>query len=242
MDYFSATRHPWAGLVFLLPLLIVYEGGVLYFGGTEGIGIRGGADEWLRFGLSRYGLGQAWAAPILVVGVLLVQCFLDWANRPKQPVGICFGMLLESIAFAAILWAIARNFVPILDRLGVPLNSIEFNTPANELIRYIGAGIYEEVLFRLGLFSGLVILLRMVLLPTIVATVLAAIAGSVAFAAAHHVGPHGEPMVPIRFLFRATAGMFFTLLYIFRGFGVAVGAHAAYDILAGVSVGQTSAE
>ena len=44
-SYLSATRHPWACLVFLLPLMIVYEGGVLYFGGVNAIGMRNGEHD-----------------------------------------------------------------------------------------------------------------------------------------------------------------------------------------------------
>ena len=75
------------------------------------------------------------------------------------------------------------------------------------------------------------------MLPTVVAVPLATVAAALAFAAAHHVGPHGEEVVTIKFLFRATAGLYFTILYVTRGFGIAVGAHAAYDILVGVAVG-----
>ena len=234
--YLSATRHPWASLVFLLPWVIVYEGGVLLLSDGTPAGLRGGADEWLRLGLSQYGLGQAWAAPLIVVGVLLAQCGREWKSRPRQPLGVVFGMVLESVGFAALLWAVARNFVPFLQQWGVPTASVQFNASAGEVIRYIGAGIYEEVLFRLGLFTGLYALLRVAQLPKPLALLMAAFFAALLFAAAHHVGPHGEEMVTTRFLFRVTAGLYFTALYVLRGFGVAVGTHALYDILAGVSV------
>lgn len=237
MSYFRATRHPWACLVFLLPLLIVYEGGVLFLGGTQPGSLRGGADEWLRLALSRYGLGQEWIAPLILVAVLLVRSSFAWKDKPTEPLAVCFGMMLESVVYAVGLWAIAKNFVPLLQQWGVPTASIDSRAPAGEVIRYIGAGIYEEVLFRLGLFSGLCALLRVVLVPSIAAVTLSAVGAALLFAAAHHVGPHGEEVEGVRFLFRVTAGLFFTALYVFRGFGVAVGAHAAYDILAGVSVG-----
>jgi hypothetical protein len=38
------------------------------------------------------------------------------------------------------------------------------------------------------------------------------------------------------FVFRTCAGLFFTFLFVARGFGVAVGAHAGYDVLVGVSI------
>lgn len=236
--YLAATRHPWACLAFLLPLLIAYEGGVLWLGGPNPDALRNGADAWVRWGLARYGFGQMWAAPLLVVCVFVVRSITNWSNRPRQLLRTLFGMAVESAAFAFILWAVSRNFQPLLDRFGIVLTQIQFQTPAaGKLITYVGAGIYEEVLFRLGLFSIAVFLLRLVLIPRVVAVPVAAVAAALAFAAAHHVGPYGEwPIDPVVFAFRAVAGLYFTALYVSRGFGIAVGAHAGYDILVGVTV------
>jgi hypothetical protein len=65
---------------------------------------------------------------------------------------------------------------------------------------------------------------------------LAACAAALAFAAAHHVGPYGEPMRADYFVFRTVAGLYFTLLFVIRGFGIAVGAHTGYDVLVGLVV------
>ena len=238
MTYFSATRHPWACLLFLLPLMLIYEGGVIWLGGGDPNSLRNGADAWLRWGLERYGLGQMWAAPLIVVAILVVRSLVNWSNRPQEPLATCFGMTIESLLFAVALWAIARNFGPLLHEWNIPTASVSFQSPATgQLITYVGAGIYEEVLFRLGLFSVLCFLLRVVLLPKLIAVPLAAIVAALVFAAAHHIGPNGEEVVAAKFLFRTVAGLFFTALFVTRGFGVAVGAHAAYDILVGVSVG-----
>ena len=104
------------------------------------------------------------------------------------------------------------------------------------IVLSVGAGIYEEVLFRLGLFVGTYCILRVLQLPVLAALPLAALGAAAAFAAAHHIGPYGEPMNPYVFLFRALAGLYFTVLFIGRGFGIAVGAHAGYDVLVGVTV------
>lgn len=236
--YFSATRHPWACLVFLLPLLLLYEGGVFAFGGSDPGSLRNGADTWLRWGLERYGLGYTWVAPALVVSVLLARSAVSWKERPGELIPTFFGMALESVVFAVALWAVARNFEPLLRDAGLPLANVQFQTPAaGQLVTYVGAGIYEEVLFRLGLFSVLYFLLRVVSLPKPAAVLFAAVTAALAFAAAHHLGPSGEAVVAAKFLFRVVAGLFFTGLYVARGFGIAVGAHAGYDILVGVAVG-----
>ncbi|WP_238602437.1 type II CAAX prenyl endopeptidase Rce1 family protein [Fimbriiglobus ruber] len=220
-----------------MPLIIVYEGGVLYFGGADPDSLRNGADAWLRWTLKQYGMGQMWVAPLIVVGLLLIRSFFRWSDRPEEILPTIFGMTIESLVYAVGLWAIARNFEALVQQAGIPVNSISFQSPAAaQLVTYVGAGIYEEVLFRLALFGGVCFFLRL-MLPTVVAVPLATVAAALAFAAAHHVGPNGEEVVTIKFLFRATAGLYFTILYVARGFGIAVGAHAAYDILVGVAVG-----
>jgi len=55
---------------------------------------------------------------------------------------------------------------------------------------------------------------------------------------AHHLGPHGEPFNGAFFAFRTAAGLYFAGLYRVRGFGIAVGAHAFYDVLAGLLLGS----
>lgn len=235
--YLHATRHPWPSFLFLVPLLAAYEGGVLWLGGDQADRMRNGADAWLRWGLERFGAGQVLAAPAVVVAVMLVWSWWRWADRPADLVTTVFGMAFESCLFAVGLWQFSRNFGPILDGLGVHLQIAGQGAPVAKILTFIGAGIYEEVLFRLVLFVGLLATLRAVQLPQMVALPLAVAAAALAFAAAHHVGPYGEPMRADYFVFRTIAGLYFTLLFVFRGFGVAVGAHAGYDVLVGVSVG-----
>jgi len=236
-NYFSATRHPWASLLFLTPLLAAYEGGVWWLGTDPSSQARNGADAWLRWGLDLFGVGQVLAAPVVVILVMLVWSWWRWSDRPEDPITTFFGMAFESCLFAFALWQFSRNFGPILDVLGIKLQITVQAAPVSRVLTFIGAGIYEEVLFRLGLFVGLYMVLRVIRLPVVVALVLAAAFGALGFAAAHNIGPYGEPMRADYFVFRTLAGLFFTLLFISRGFGIAVGAHAGYDILVGLSVG-----
>ena len=58
---------------------------------------------------------------------------------------------------------------------------------------------------------------------------------SLLFSAAHYVGPCGDPFRWLTFLFRFLAGVFFAVLFRYRGFGIAAGTHAFYDVLVGLS-------
>ncbi len=233
-SYLTATRHPWVCFLFLLPLLVAYEGGLLWLGGDQAARLRNGADAWLRWGLEVFGAGHVLVAPAILLGAMLLWSWWRWADRTQDPVTALFGMTFESVLFAVVLWQFSRNFGPIIDGLGIQLQITVRTAPVAQILTFIGAGIYEEVLFRLALFGGLILVLRTVSVPSGVAIPIAACAAALAFAAAHHVGPYGEPMRPDYFVFRTAAGLFFTVLFVARGFGIAVGAHAGYDVLVGV--------
>jgi hypothetical protein len=239
--YLGATRHPWPSLLFLLPLLLAYEAGIVWLGGRHPEALRNGADTWMRWGLGAFGLSQLYWPPVLIVVVFTAWSWGRRGDRPQRPVLVGGGIAVESAAFAFGLWGLSRGLGPLLDHLGVSL-STGSPRPApppeflRDLITFVGAGIYEELLFRLVLFTGLVWALRLADLPVVLALVLATLTSAVLFSAAHHVGPHGEVFDSYVFLFRTLAGLYFTLLYVLRGFGVAVGAHAFYDVLVGVLV------
>ena len=103
---------------------------------------------------------------------------------------------------------------------------------AAKMVAYLGAGIYEELLFRLILLSATVWLIRRWWTAQNLSMVLAVLVSSLIFATAHYVGHAGDVFQWFSFLFRFMAGVFFSILFIYRGFGIAAGSHAAYDILA----------
>ena len=101
-------------------------------------------------------------------------------------------------------------------------------------VGFLGAGIYEELLFRLILLSWLAGLLRLCGIGPGRALAVAVVASSLIFSTAHYVVPGGDKLQWFSFVFRFLAGAFFAILYIYRGFGIAVGAHAGYDLLVGL--------
>jgi membrane protease YdiL (CAAX protease family) len=225
-------------LLFLLPLLAAYEGGVVWVGGAHVDELRNGADAWLRRGLEAVGIGPMYAAPGLLAAAFLVASWFRREDRPVDVLGVCLGMALESVLFGLGLWGVSRSLGPLLDALRMDVAGPASGEEAfTQIVTFVGAGIYEEVLFRLGLYSCLCGLLRLLGAPGLPAMAVAALFSATVFAAAHHVGPYGEPFDDFVFLFRAVAGVYFAALYQARGFGVAVGAHACYDVLVGAAVG-----
>jgi membrane protease YdiL (CAAX protease family) len=103
------------------------------------------------------------------------------------------------------------------------------------MLGFVGAGVYEEMLFRLLLLPPVAVVARYLVAPAAVRVVGVVVLTSLVFSAAHYVGPHGEPLEAYTFVFRFTAGAFFAILFVYRGFGIAAGTHALYDIF--VSLG-----
>ena len=238
--YLASTRHPLPCLMFLLPLLAAYEAGIYLIGGAQPQSIRNGADAWLRWVLDVYGVKPFLAAPIIIIAVFVIWSLRRWEDRPERTFPVLCGMCLESVLFAFCLFAIGHNFGPMLRASGVTMATAEISIPTTaltQIVTFVGAGIYEEVLFRLFLITGLAAILKCAFVPGWAATLLAGLGSALLFASAHHIGPHGEPIDTYRFLYRTTAGVYFALLFWFRGFGVVVGTHALYDVLVGVKMG-----
>jgi hypothetical protein len=236
--YLAATRHPWPCLIFLLPLLAVYEGGIWWLGGKQPEALRNGADTWLHWGLEAFGLAEMYWAPVLVGLLFVLWSWVRWSDRPDGLAGIWAGMAFESLLYASGLLGLSRALGPALDGLGIiGAASPPAGRGLAQVVTYVGAGIYEEMLFRLLIFGGTVWALRQAAVPVPLAVGASAAGAALLFSAAHHAGPYGEPYTAYVFVFRTVAGLYFTVVYQLRGFGVAVGAHAWYDVLAGGVIG-----
>jgi membrane protease YdiL (CAAX protease family) len=95
----------------------------------------------------------------------------------------------------------------------------------------LGAGIYEEFVFRVLLLGALVFCFhRLLRLQHLIAYSLAAGFGAILFAAFHYVGPFGDPLQLPSFVFRVVAGLVLTGLYYARGYGITAYTHSLYDL------------
>ena len=150
-----------------------------------------------------------------------------------------FGMLAESILLAIVLIAVGQchdllfrqiNAAPHADAL----LSHAVGGSIGQAVSFIGAGVYEEVMFRLLLVPAAFLAFRMFEFPPKWAAVMSAVSTSFLFALAHHIGPSADAFNLFAFSFRAAAGLFFATVFLLRGFGITVGCHAAYDLFVGV--------
>ena len=237
-SYLSLARSPLHCLIFLLPLLTIYEVGVLWLGGARATFMRNGADYWMRDWLQQQGWEAQWLLPVLVIAALLA-----WQVLGRYPWNIRFdtliGMGAESLLFACVLLLVGQTqdmlFQQYLDPPQLTVSpTAAWGSPTARTVSYVGAGIYEEVLFRLLALPLAFVALRILLVPDRLATVLAVLGTSLLFSLAHYIGPGADTFTCFSFVFRTVAGLFFAVLFVVRGFGITVGAHAVYDVLVGI--------
>jgi hypothetical protein len=236
--YWHQTRRPLPCLVFLIPLLTLYEVGLLWASkhGSDIESVQNGADSWMRWAIEQVGFSPAYVMPFVIL--LIFTFWQMWTREPWKMDGeVMLGMLGESMVLAVALMVLGR--VQDLAFLRIETSEIvaslgESGTTVERLVSFVGAGIYEETLFRLLLLPAVYYCMTGLGIPSPISMTLAMTASALAFAGAHHVGPMAEDFIWFNFIFRWIAGLFFAGVFVLRGFGIAVGAHAAYDILVGV--------
>jgi hypothetical protein len=94
----------------------------------------------------------------------------------------------------------------------------------------LGAGLYEELVFRLVLCGGSILLLSKLGVKPGPAAFVGVLASSLVFSLFHYLGPYADPWQLTSFTFRLIAGIAFAGLFYARGFAVAAWTHALYDV------------
>lgn len=232
-SYWAATRAPRYSLLFAIPLLLTYEGLAIALNQGTGPGIRNGADVLLRRLTSTVWDQGPVVFGLVVAGILLALAVRDMRRGGRVRARLFLGMLVESallaVAFGFVVGVVTAQLLNALPTLAIAQVST-LDWPTIFMVS-LGAGVYEELVFRVLLVSGLLVAARALLgLRTVAATTVAVVAGALIFSAFHYIGPYGDPLELPSFTFRAVAGLAFSGLYVTRGFGITAWTHALYDV------------
>lgn len=222
-SYLEESERPGTSLLLLLPLIAIYE---LYSAGLIGNRASGAVSHITAFLLLEQFFRLLGAAgrhlPAFALVVMLLTAHIWRKDRWRIHPGTFFGMLVESIVWAAPLlvigWVMARH-IPLASGAG------------NWAILCVGAGIYEEMVFRLIGVSILLVIVKDLfgLRPGISYTLVLIVTG-LGFALYHYLSP-GEDFRVRTAMFRTVAGAYFGGLFVVRGFGITALCHTAYDIV-----------
>ncbi|GIK20402.1 MAG: CPBP family intramembrane metalloprotease [Leptolyngbya sp. PLA2] len=230
LTYGEASTSPLHILVFLCPLILLYEIGAIVYLPGETIAARGIlARVFESFGI----VGLHLPAGLLVVVLLLWHALVRERWRVRAPYLVF--MLMESCVWTVplFLFALLMTAGPALQpEVATAAAELRERSWQARLTLSIGAGLYEELLFRMILIAAAhFVLADLLRLPDHWAKIGSAAVSAVAFMLYHHAA------TPVESAFFLLAGLYFAGLYILRGFGIVVAVHALYDVLALVIMG-----
>ncbi|MBA2628105.1 MAG: CPBP family intramembrane metalloprotease [Gemmatimonadales bacterium] len=236
-SYTRLSRTPRYSLVFALPLLVLYEILAFAMSGDAITGVRNGADVLLKSVFIALGGRSGVAAfGVLLVGGGAVLVWRDMRTHGGRLRGRVFALMLaESVGYGLMIGVVTGTLTGLvlhaLPALALAPSPIQRLGLPTQLMISLGAGLYEELLFRVLLVSGLAALARRAFgwRPG-VAAAFATLVGAVVFSAFHYIGPYGDELTVGSFTFRLLAGLIFSALYLTRGFGITAWSHALYDI------------
>ena len=227
MSYYLKTRSSFYSFLFTIPLFFIYEIGILFLSRDDIIVVRNGADFLMRTLLESFGVyGLYGLGVIFLIGFVITYFFFlkDKRNKEIRP-DYLFIMLFESICWAIVLYFLLFKFMLVLMN---PLGK----TIIQQVILAIGAGIYEEFLFRVMLIAGLTGVIGFVFLwDKKIRKVAALVIAAGLFSAFHFMGEYGDYFSMELFLLRFFAGIVLGALYFARGFGITAYTHSIYDLI-----------
>ena len=233
--YLQVSALPLTSLLFLIPLIVVYEVGTRWYAVDPVSHVE---QRIVAFNLMQQFFALFGATGQYMPAGAVVSILLFWHVARNDRVFAGAGTLLtmggESAMSAVPLVGLGflfQHFLPLQTSTGDcrPL-----------LVLSIGAGVYEEMMFRLVAFTVLSFLLVDVLaVPKGRAVPLMVVLSAVAFSLYHYRLPvypfylylGSEAFDWQSFAFRTLAGVYFGLIFVWRGFGLTAGSHAAYDLL-----------
>lgn len=232
----EASKRPWASLLFLLPFIVAYEVGTLVFTRDAATGTETRIIAFTLFQqfLNLFGATGRYLPAAAVIAILLSQHLArgdGWRCKPST----LGSMLAESVCWTLPLLALAMatsRYFPLAGGMPIAVagEGGGGSSLAAMMVLSIGAGVYEELVFRLIAFALLSLVLSDVLgMPHKRAGLVILVATSVLFSLYHYLG--WEDPTWRTFVFRSLAGVFFGALYLWRGFGVTAGTHAVYDLI-----------
>lgn len=230
LSYLKESHSLLYSYLICLPLFLLYE--LLIFisqPDTEQI-IRISVDAWFKGIFTTFGLN---ALSITFFIACLAGVWILIRERHKLRhlrTSYFLFMILEAVVYAVALAILISSFLQFLIMIdqGSPLEHL---TRLQLIALSLGAGLYEELFFRVILVSLLLWIFNRRFEKRWISYTLAALLAALIFSGVHYTGSFGDSFTISSFLFRFLFGLALNVIYVLRGFGMAAWTHAIYDLL-----------
>jgi len=221
-SYWAVSRGLAASLVLIVPLLVLYEAGVIMAHATPNA-----MEHVIKSPFFVFGRQDVMVFNLVVIAVMsmaLASLLRRHALRPTVfPV-----MLAESLLYASLLHPLVR--LALYQELSAPITPRAFDGFWYKAATAAGAGVYEEIAFRGLLLAGMVwVGARVLKAPKALNITVSVLLSAAVFSVWHFVEVGGAQWEP--FLYRLVAGAALGAIYLCRGLGVAAYTHALFNVI-----------
>lgn len=227
--YLNNTHTLLYSYLISLPLFVLYEVLIHISQPESGYIVRVTVDIWIRT-LFSYLSHNVLSITLIVLALIGLAIFYYERNKLSSlKLQNFVFMLAEAIFYAFLLALFLGVMISLLFQINAP-HSINALSTLQKIALSLGAGLYEELFFRVLLVSGLLYLFKLFTKQN-TAFLLSVVIAALMFSAVHYFGPFSDTFTASSFVFRFFFGIALNILYLWRGFGVAAWTHAFYDIM-----------
>lgn len=227
--YLEQTRGILYSYLIALPLLLAYEVLILVSQPPDQ-SVRISVDILFKSIFQSFGVNAISATLIVAAIIGGIILYIKRTDLPHLKSKYFISMILESAVYAVLVTIVIVGLLETILTMNV-YNSVEALNKIQLFALSLGAGLYEELFFRVILVGGLSVLLMNFFSKKGTAYTLAALIAALIFSGVHYIGQYGDFFTLGSFLFRFLFGLALNVIYVTRGFGIAAWTHAIYDIL-----------
>lgn len=212
-----------------IPLLVTYEILIIVSQPASDQIIRISIDIWIKSIFQTLGVNAISATLLTAAFIGAVIIYTKRSELPhlqKKYFGL---MVMEAAVYAVLVTVVIVGFLNTL--LNMFADGLQSLHKIQLFALSLGAGLYEELFFRVLLVGGLSLLFKKVFKKKGIAFSLAVVVAALIFSGVHYIGEFGDVLTFGSFLFRFLFGLALNVIYVTRGFGITAWTHAIYDII-----------
>ena len=228
-NYLRQTNGLLYSYLISIPLLLLYEILIL-ISQPQGNIARISVDVWFKSFFTYFGLNAISTTLIVAAfigGIIVYKKRTELKSVRKNYLLLMIG---EATLYAILVALIVSNVVDFI--LLQSANGLTGDFNKLQLIALsLGAGLYEELFFRVILVSFLIFIFQKIFKNKSYASGVAIVVAALIFSGVHYVGDFADLWLLSSFLFRFLFGLALNLIYVIRGFGMAAWTHAIYDLI-----------
>jgi len=227
MSYFSYTRNSTISLMFIFPFFLMYEILAYFLFDPSDYVIRNSADIIFRdiFEIITNNTLITYNGLLLILIFSFI--FYNFKNKsPKFTLSYIFFMFIEGIFFGLLLLIILNGF----SVFNYSQQNYFFIDYSFMFYSCLGAGIWEEILFRYLLLSSLIKVFKKII-DKYSSIILSIFISALLFSMFHYIGSLGDVFNIYTFIVRFVGGIYLGIIYLYRGLGISMISHIIYDFI-----------